>query len=211
MPARPRVCSKRTTEDLHEINIGGWQPRGLLKDGAQHALCWSRREQAVARLDTCVRGDWILLVYRRFTRTQIPLVYHERILLGRTPCNIGGERLWLTCPSDACQRLVKSLFISREGFRCRHCLDLTYPSQREHWADRQFRKADAIRRKLGWELGFIHGLGPKPRNMHHQTYARLVRSHNRLVNTGARFYLQKFKCPLPPSENSYGRVTTRKS
>lgn len=59
-------------------------------------------------------------------------------------------------------------------FACRHCYDLAYPSQREAEFQRYQRRADKIRERLGWQVGFDSGWGPKPKGMHWRTFERLV-------------------------------------
>lgn len=190
MKRRHHKISKLTTCDLQEFSIAGWQPKGWLNDGASRQQCWSRNGKLVAQINTLVRGGLILLYYQQIKHGQVTGAYSELVHLGTTPCNFGGKRIWLICPTAGCPRRVKSLFLSKAGFQCRHCLDLVYESQRENWPDRQFRKADAIRLKLGWPMGFANGLGPKPPHMHRATFYCLVHRHNDLIGAGARVYLR---------------------
>jgi len=61
-----------------------------------------------------------------------------------TPCNFGGRRWWFICPvvdnAYVCNRRVSTLYFGKgNSFGCRHCLHLTYESQREfHKFDRCF-------------------------------------------------------------------------
>ena len=63
-------------------------------------------------------------------------------------------------------------------FACRKCHDLAYRSQREADDDRATRRADAIRRRLGWMPGILNGNGWKPKGMHWRTFERLQREHD---------------------------------
>ena len=67
-------------------------------------------------------------------------------------------------------------------FARRQCHDLAYRSQREAEDDRAIRRADAIRRRLGWVPGVLHGNGCKPKGMHWRTFERLRHEHNALVS-----------------------------
>ena len=62
-------------------------------------------------------------------------------------------------------------------FACRHCYRLAYASQREGADDRALRRADTIRRRLGWKPGILNGLGDKPKGMHWRTFERLTSDH----------------------------------
>lgn len=67
-------------------------------------------------------------------------------------------------------------------FACRQCHRLAYRSQREADDDRAIRRADTIRRRLGWEPGILNGNGLKPKGMHWRTFERLQRGHDAHVN-----------------------------
>jgi hypothetical protein len=58
-------------------------------------------------------------------------------------------------------------------YACRHCHKLVYQCQRETDDDRAARRADTIRRRLGWEAGILNGEGDKPKGMHWRTFERL--------------------------------------
>ena len=59
-------------------------------------------------------------------------------------------------------------------FACRHCHNLVYACQRETDDDRAMRRADTIRRQLGWGAGIANPPGEKPKGMHWRTYTRLL-------------------------------------
>jgi hypothetical protein len=109
--------------------------------------------------------------------------WQQTILIARVPVTFGGERPWLVCPH--CWGHAATLYLGRHGFTCRTCSGVTYPSTRETHGDRAVRKADKIRRRLGWVPGVAHGHGLKPKGMHWQTFWRLVQEHDQ--NAG-RFY-----------------------
>lgn len=44
--------------------------------------------------------------------------------------------------------------------------------------DRAARRADTIRRRLGWEPGILNGSGLKPKGMHWRTFERLQAEHD---------------------------------
>jgi hypothetical protein len=63
-------------------------------------------------------------------------------------------------------------------FRCRECLELRYPSQREPRYDRLARRAEKIRERLGWTPGILAGPDPKPKHMHWSTFWSFVAEHD---------------------------------
>jgi hypothetical protein len=103
------------------------------------------------------------------------------VRLDWTPCTMGGQRVWWRCPGVGCGRRVAVLYGGRV-FACRSCHHLAYRSQREAVDDRAIRRADTIRRRLGWVPGILHGNGWKPKGMHWRTFERLQASHNSHVN-----------------------------
>lgn len=63
----------------------------------------------------------------------------------------------------------------RQGyFKCRHCLGVNYQSQLQQPQDRLFKRLNALRERLGWYGGIVHGHGEKPKGMHEKTYKRLL-------------------------------------
>jgi len=66
-------------------------------------------------------------------------------------------------------------------FACRHCHKLAYQCQRETDDDRAMRRAETIRRRLGWEPGILNGEGGKPKGMYWRTFERLKAEHDAFV------------------------------
>lgn len=54
---------------------------------------------------------------------------------------------------------------------------MAYPVQNESQHDRELRRLNAIRDRLGWMPGFPYWHGCKPKRMHWRTYWRLVVDH----------------------------------
>jgi len=99
------------------------------------------------------------------------------VTLEWTPCNLGGRRAWLLCPARGCGRRVAVLF-GGSIFACRHCHKLAYQCQRETDDDRAMRRADTIRRRLGWKVGIANPIGAKPKGMHWRTFHRLLTEYH---------------------------------
>ena len=66
------------------------------------------------------------------------------------------------------QKLANSVSVKNRRFKCRRCHNLVYPSERENWSDRMFRKAEKLWSRMGGRWG------DKPKGMHWRTYNRLA-------------------------------------
>jgi hypothetical protein len=112
------------------------------------------------------RSTWGKKFYAYITyKPRDPLVMHycrspklEEIISYRleweaTPCNYGGFRYWLLCPSCRSRRRILHLPFYAKYFACRICYNLTYESQQEGYTRwnalfRVMREMPAIERKL---------------------------------------------------------------
>jgi len=120
----------------------------------------------------------IILAYRQRPRSGEWEELSYPVNLAETDCHLGGARPWFLCPNQGCRRRVAILYADRL-FVCRHCLSLTYPSQREDATNRAARRADQIREKLGWKPGILNGPGwQKPKGMHWKTFHLLRCKHD---------------------------------
>lgn len=117
--------------------------------------------------------------------------YSYSIRLDKTACHFGHYRHWFLCPS--CSKRVAVLYCAGT-YVCRHCLSVPYGSQLQQPIDRLFSRADAIRQRLGWQSGVAHGIGERPKGMHHSTYERLVNEHERVTAKIWQQTLDKLGC-----------------
>ncbi|WP_207903606.1 hypothetical protein [Rhodovulum marinum] len=156
-----------------------WLKReGLLEPGRIAQVTWSRRDRVTGEIGIIAERGRIILDYRQRPRGGEWETLSYPVDLVETPCNLGGARPWFLCPNPGCRRRVAILYADRL-FVCRHCLSLTYPSQREDATDRAARRADRIRDKLGWKRGILNGPGwLKPKGMHWKTFQHLCWKHD---------------------------------
>ena len=173
--ALPRRCKSSTKEFLC-VDIRKMHRQGQLRsdastviaDGAGHA-----EMQLMAQTDqvTIRHGIRLLGGFRELAR--------QTVKLDKTPCNYGGERSWFRCPG--CdgrvavlygQKLANGASVKNRRFKCRRCHKLIYPSQRETWSDRMYRKAEKLWSRMGGRSG------GKPKGMHWRTYNRLADEAN---------------------------------
>ena len=81
-------------------------------------------------------------------------------------------------------------------FRCRHCYELVYESQRESGMYRALHKAQSIRERLGGSANMTKPFPEKPKGMHWKTYERLWWEHHEADMeqlAGLREWLDKFE------------------
>ena len=172
---------KSTTSDMRALDVRKLQREGLLTLGRAFGLQWTRNGKKVASIQMRTEADRVILNYRSRSNGGEWQAMEYPVYLEWTPCNLGGRRAWFLCPARGCGRRVVILF-GGSIFACRHCHQLAYECQREASHDRAARRADTIRRRLGWEAGILNGNGWKPKGMHWRTYERLKVEHDAHVN-----------------------------
>ena len=104
--------------------------------------------------------------------------YSYSIKLSRTACHYGGYRHWFNCPS--CSKRTSVLYCVRT-YVCRHCTGANYGSQLEQPIDNLFRRLNAIRARLGWQVGIASGYEHRPKGMHQTTYDNLTCEYDNLM------------------------------
>ena len=174
---------KDTTSDYRALDVRRLQRDGLLSPGRLFGWNWTLDGETVASIQVRAETDRIVLNYRHKSGGSDwqPMDYPVR--LDWTNCTLGGRRAWLLCPARGCGRRVALLYIGGAGiFACRHCYKLAYQGQRETDDDRAMRRADNIRRRLGWEGGIANPEGGKPKGMHWRTFERLKAEHDAFAN-----------------------------
>lgn len=171
---------KDTTSDMRALDVRRLQRDGLLAPGQAFGWNWLRNGEAVASINIRTEADRVTLNYRSRCPGGEWKPMEYTVYLEWTPCELGGRRAWFRCPAQGCGRRVAILF-GGSIFACRHCHKLAYASQREPDHDRAARRADSIRRRLGWEPGMLNGPGRKPKGMHWRTFERLRSEHDDFV------------------------------
>jgi hypothetical protein len=157
------------TLDLGRIGHSVRGARGMTiwtwtrRDGDQPSIQMNIGERAVVLIYTVRRGGGAAVDVR------------DTVLLERTPCARGGDRIWFRCPG--CDRRVRALYLApgADFFRCRHCHRLAYGSQQVAPDERHLMAIRTIQRRLGGDPqeSFPWVSPPKPKGMHWRTYERL--------------------------------------
>ena len=133
-------------------------------------------ERMLHYLDIRVDFKCMVLSYRMRSTGE---VVEQRVQTQTSPCHLGGERRWFTCPR--CSKRVAVIYTPGRYFACRQCCGLGYATQKEGAGDRASSRANKLRKRLGWEAGILNGNGVKSKGMHWTTYNRLKAEHDRLV------------------------------
>lgn len=180
-----RSTSRRTTNDMHRLDVRKLQREGHLEAGNSLQWQWSYGGGEVIHRAQIQAFRHHITISHAGKRVQGELAQDRYdIAMERTPCNLGGHRLWWCCPAIGCNRRVAILYGGNGAiFACRHCYNLNYRSQRESLADRSISRLNKLRQRLGWLPGGLNAKGGKPTRMRWQTYWRLERQHDDLLLT----------------------------
>lgn len=184
--------AKDATDDYRALDVRRWQRDGLLTPGRAFGWNWMRHGETVASIQVRTEADRVILSYQHRSGGGEWESEEYPVRLDWTPCTYGRRRAWFLCPARGCRRRVAILY-GEAIFACRHCYGLAYPSQREAAYDRQARRADKIRARLGWEPGILNGEGGKPKGMRWQTFERLTAEHDAFVGESLAGMARRFK------------------
>ena len=178
--ASGRQCSyggKAETSDSMPLDIRKITRKGLLVPGNCFSWQWLVNDRQVAGIS--IRVDFLESMLLSYHLKSTGEVVEQRVQTQTSPCHLGGQRHWFTCPR--CSKRVAVLYAPGRYFACRQCGGLGYATQREGAGDRASTRADKIRKRLGWEAGILNGDGGKPKGMHWKTYQQLKSHHDALV------------------------------
>ena len=156
-----RIATHSVCEDHHRLDVRELARSGLLSGSG--TISWPDGHHVTINRE----GDSVELSYVINGKE-----FQERISLSKTAVHLGGHRSWFLCPD--CRRRIAALYFAKR-FRCRHCLDLRYASQRETPRFRAISRIQRIRKKLGGSANLFDEQPSRPRYMHARTYERLVR------------------------------------
>lgn len=194
---------KPTTTSVRELDVQVLHHNGLIPLVNQTmVVSWLVNGKAVAAINLRSTSNGVQLSYCWEQAGESRVQIEQLVPVEATPCNFGGCRLWFRCPAEECARRVAKLYFSRLGFfACRHCSGLVYESQRETGDLRAIRRADRVRKRLGWKPGILNGHEEMPVGMHGPTYRRLIMEHERhvqLVLTGQIQWAARFQQDRQP-------------
>lgn len=183
---------KACTDDVRRLDIRVLEREGYLRPGSPHTSRWSQGGELVATAEVTDQVGRVWIEYRQRDDDGRWLAIGCPVQLDRTPCHLGGSRVWWRCPAQGCGRRVAVLHFD-EDVACRRCLDLAYRCQREVAYNRALRRADKLRQRMGWVPGIAHGAGLKPKGMHWRTFDRLRALHEAQVRAVRVAMTEHFK------------------
>jgi hypothetical protein len=186
---RSSYCGKQETSDSMPLDIRKISRKGLLVPGSSFGWQWTVNERQVAGISARVEFESMVLSYRMKSTGE---VVEQRVQTQPSPCHLGGQRHWFTCPR--CRKRVAVLYAPGRYFACRQCGDLGYATQKEGIGDRASTRAEKQRKRMGWESGILNGSGGKPKGMHWKTYQRLKNHHDALVQVSLHDIGRKLGC-----------------
>ena len=176
---RPGYAGKATTEDSLPLDIRRLQRAGVLTPGRVCTWQWTVNDRVHAAIGIRAEAGTIALSYNYAAHGRAAEAVSQTIWMESTACALGGHRRWFACPT--CNRRVAVLYGAGRSFACRGCKALAYASQGESDDDRAARRANRIRKRLGWPPGILNGSGTRPKGMHRRTYQRLLAAHEAFV------------------------------
>jgi hypothetical protein len=183
---------KRTVENCFKLSIND-----LMRDIPADVRAAQADYSGSIRVGTFYRVEYDLMWIAGAPRLELSyLAVYERgrewrnltVHLQTTPCHIGNERYWFTCPK--CNKRVGCLYLPahESHFYCRSCHDLTYKSaQQAHDDDRGYyglilrlNRSSARLKMLTGQLKGLHGGSKKSRRVWAKIDAQLaVNEHDR--------------------------------
>ena len=190
-----RYSNKITTDEMLPLDVRRLQRDKLLSAGKRFEWVWSKNDEPIGKIQITAQENAVTLDYRFQERDgDWESLSYEVVLLSQ-PCHFKGERRWFACPTRGCGRRVAILYGGRV-FACRKCHQLVYPSQREAVYQRAQRKAESLRKRLGWPPGY-DSCGSKPKGMHWKTFDRLtheIEKQERISDLGfAELMFEKYE------------------
>lgn len=196
-----RRGARATTVDYRMLDVRHFAREDALRPGYEVLWVWTRDGDPVASTQMSAQQGRLVLVYRHRRPGDAWKDEQQDVRIVRTPCHLGGSRVWFICPTPGCGRRVAILY-GRGAFACRHCHRLVYPSCREEAGDRAARCADRLRLRLGWSPGILNRGGGKPKWMRWPTYWRLTIKHDELVARALRALSLRLRCSPSDSQAS---------
>ena len=125
---------KATADASYKLKMSFLRKEGMLSGQVIEKISWTSsrtgKKITVLLLVDVTNEPFAVLMYTLTDRDGNKADYKYAVTLVTTPCNFGGVRYWFACPS--CHRRVGALYLLPGDiyFRCRHCNNISYQSQK---------------------------------------------------------------------------------
>jgi hypothetical protein len=170
---------KSAAESSLPLDIRKLKRKGCLTPGKWFEWQWTIGGNVHSSIGAVAHYDHLVLKYTHKKTEDV----EQKIYFTWTPCNYGGERIWLRCPY--CGRRCAVIYASGKYFACRVCCDLTYETCNETPRDRRFSKTNKLRKRIGAKPGCINPLPLfKPKGMHYTTWIKIRNQIEHLEGIG---------------------------
>lgn len=165
-----RQKEKSTVEHYRDLTIGALNRSGALTTGRSSVHTWWRGRKLVGSIGVfSLSRDLVCLNYQSQYRGGEVIQQDYNLAITWTPCHMGGERPWFSCPD--CRRRAGNLYLlpATGRFTCRLCARLNYASQQQSRVETLIERAHKLRARLGCTGGLFRpplSELAKPRYMH---------------------------------------------
>jgi hypothetical protein len=174
---RPEGYGRNKVEACCSIDVNRLHREGCLVTGYRGSRTWHIDGERIAAISVRAEEDRLVLTYNYRQHGDDGESLEEPVPIVRVPCRYGGSRPYFICPGIvngvSCRRRVAKLYGPGKYFLCRYCYRLAYASQSEGTWDRELRRANKIRTKLGGEPGMLEPFPDRPKGMWNRTYEQL--------------------------------------
>lgn len=134
--------SKKTTADCLQLDSRFLKRENLLHGVRAFSLSWPGKQCSIG---VDVEGNRLHLHFASKSKNGDVFNVNQHVSLTWTDCGFGGDRVWFLCPVESCGRRVAMLY-GTDKFACRQCQNLVYASQKSSANNRDYMRADFIRR-----------------------------------------------------------------
>jgi hypothetical protein len=141
-----RWSNTTTLEEVKRIDIRYMRRQGLLRPNRTGSLNWTYNGEPAGDIRYSCHADRIVFNYRFRSGGGDWEPVEQVVYFDRTPCHIGGDRLWFRCPY--CHRRCDVLAIADKYPACRKCYRLPYRSQCEDCLGRLQRRQEKLEAML---------------------------------------------------------------
>jgi hypothetical protein len=135
-----------TIEEVKRIDIRYFRRQGVLRPNCAGSLNWTCGGEPAGDIRYSCYADRIVFNYHYRSSGSDWEPVEVTTYFDRTPCHIGGERLWFRC--SACHRRCEVLCLNGKYPACRKCYRLPYRSQCEDRRGRLQRRQEKLEAQL---------------------------------------------------------------